>query len=97
MIGNSKTTLMNDVLNELTTRSDFPKWKEETQHWHISGMRYMNVFVKTLEGTKIPIKWAFVKIFGQFGIEPKYLHAHQIEEIFQYFGLETGSYGRGDE
>ncbi|MCK4797732.1 MAG: hypothetical protein KAT05_10135 [Spirochaetes bacterium] len=104
MKGNNKTTLMNDVLNniwnntsnELTVEYELPEWNEETQHWHISYMRYMSVFVKTLDGTKIPIKWAFVKIFGQFGIDSKYLHAHQIEEIFQSFGLETGSIGRGD-
>ena len=97
MKGKNKTTLMNDILNKLMMKSNFPEWNEETQHWHTSEMRHMNVFVKSSEGAKIPIKWAFFKIFGQFDIEPKYLQTHQIEEIFQSFGLETGSYGRGDE
>jgi len=36
------TKIMNNILNQLLTNSEFepkPVWNEETQHWHVEGMR----------------------------------------------------------
>jgi hypothetical protein len=94
------TKIMNNILNQLLTNSEFepkPVWNEETQHWHVEGMRYQHVYVETLEGQRIPVKWAFQHIYNRFGIESKDLHAYKIKGMFEWFGLKTGIIGKEEK
>ena len=96
------TKVINEVLNSLLDNPDcldnpeMPIFHEGGKCWKVSGLRSMQVYVKTLESRKIPIKWAFKEIFGRYGITTKHLSSSQIENMFHELGFKTGSYGRGD-
>ena len=96
------TKVMNKVLNSLLDNLDCldtkktPQFNTIEKSWKITGLRKMQVYVVTLEGRKVPIKWAFKEIFGRYGITTKHLSSSQIENMFKALGFKTGSYGRVD-
>jgi len=88
------TQELDKVLTHLIGLSEFPAWDEEKERWNATGMRAMKVYVENLDGNKLPIKWAWIKIFGQFGISQQDLSSSQIELFFKDIGFNTGSHGR---
>ena len=58
--------------------------------------KLINEVLNSLLSRKIPIKWAFKKIFGRYRITTKHLSSSQIENMFHELGFKAGSYGGGD-
>lgn len=84
----------NKVLNKLLHQNNFPQWNTNKQHWEDTELNPMEVYVETLEGEKLPIKWVWKEILGPFGIDQRDLKSNQIEHFFTDIGFNTDSYGR---
>jgi len=61
----------NKVLNKLSVQNNIPQWNKDKQHWEDTELNPMEVYVETLEGEKLPIKWVWKEILGPFGIDQR--------------------------
>ena len=83
--------VINESLNNLTTRIDFPVFNKEEQRWKADlkdrkSDRPLTLWLETIEGKKLPLKWCFIQLFGE-----QNLSSAQMKNFFNALKFKTGS------